>query len=70
MGADRSGHGPNYLAREAVTYGRAHPADPRVPEALALAVRATRFGSTDKNATSWSRSAFTGLGAYLLGIPG
>lgn len=53
------GAGPNYLAREAVTYGRAHPTDPRVPEALAFAVRATRFGCTDKNTTSWSKSAFT-----------
>jgi hypothetical protein len=53
------GAAPNYLAGEALGYARAHPADPRVPEALALAVRATRFGCTDADTTRWSKAAFT-----------
>jgi hypothetical protein len=54
-----AGPAPNYLARQVLDYARTHPADARVPEALALAVRATRFGCTDKETTKWSKAAFT-----------
>jgi len=35
-----------------------HPADPRSPEALHLAVKSTRFGCTDKETGKWSKAAF------------
>lgn len=50
--------GPNYLAAEAVAWALARPDDPRVPEALHLAVRATRFGCTDEATTGFSKRAF------------
>ena len=56
---DAGGAGPSHLSREAVAFARAHPDDPRVPESLALAVRATRFGPGDADTTKWSRTAFT-----------
>ncbi|HXH49679.1 MAG TPA: hypothetical protein VNM47_10055 [Terriglobia bacterium] len=49
---------PDYLAAEAIAWGRAHPSDPRVPEALALAVKATRFGCTDPKTGERSKAAF------------
>jgi hypothetical protein len=36
--------GPTLLGRRAIEYAKAHPEDPDVPEALALTVRATRYG--------------------------
>lgn len=54
-----AGPAPNYLARQVLGYARGHPGDPRVPEALALAVKATRFGCVDAETTKWSREAFT-----------
>ena len=56
---DAGGAGPSHLSREAVAFARAHPDDPRVPESLALAVRATRFGPGDADTTKWSKAAFT-----------
>ena len=35
-----------------------HPKDPRVPEALHLAVRATRVGCTDVGSSAESKAAF------------
>ncbi len=52
------GSGPDYLSKEAVTWAGAHRADPHAPEALALAVRSTRFGRTDKDTGKYSRAAF------------
>jgi hypothetical protein len=52
------GTAPNDLAREAVRFAQASPDDPRAPEALHLAVRATRFGCTDAETGTWSRAAF------------
>jgi len=49
---------PTALATEAVAYGRAHPKDPRVAEALHLAVRATRFGCTDARTSAQSKAAY------------
>ena len=53
-----AGPAPNYLARQVLDYARSNPGDPRIPEALALAVRATRFGCVDADTTKWSRAAF------------
>lgn len=49
---------PNYLTSAAIDWARAHPADERNAEALALAVRSTRYGITDKVTPNWSRTAF------------
>jgi hypothetical protein len=50
--------GPNYLCSETVRWARAHPQDPRVPEALHLSVHATRYGPTDDNTGKYSKEAF------------
>lgn len=52
------GSGPNYLAREAIEWAKRDPNDPRVPEALHLAVTSTRYGCTDKDSPKWSKAAF------------
>lgn len=49
---------PNFLAAATIGWSRKHPADPRVPQALHLVVRATRFGCKDKDTTSFSKRAF------------
>jgi hypothetical protein len=41
------GSGPDWLDARAIAWAKAHPDDPRVPEALHLAVRAYRYGCTD-----------------------
>ena len=52
------GAAPNYIAREVIQWANSHPTDPRVPEALHLAVRTTRYGCTDKDSARWSKAAF------------
>jgi len=52
------GFAPNYLTSEVLAYAKQHPGDPRVPQALYLAVRSTRYGCTDKETTHWSKAAF------------
>jgi tetratricopeptide (TPR) repeat protein len=48
-----------YLAAAAIAWARAHPQDPRVPEALHLAVRCTHYGGgADKTSTPLSKEAF------------
>ena len=49
---------PNYLSRQVIEWANSHPTDPRVPEALHLAVKTTRFGCTDKDSSRWSKAAF------------
>jgi hypothetical protein len=49
---------PTLLSQEAVSYLRAHSDDPRAPEALALAVRSTRYGCGDSGTTKQSQAAF------------
>jgi hypothetical protein len=49
---------PNYLGEIVLSWARKNPADPRVPEALHLAVRSTRFGCTDKDSSRYSQDAF------------
>jgi hypothetical protein len=48
----------NYLCPAAIAWAKAHPRDPRVPEALHLAVRATRYGPADKESSGYSKEAF------------
>ena len=52
------GTAPNYIARQVVDWANRKPNDPRVPEALHLAVRTTRYGCTDKDTARWSKAAF------------
>ncbi len=50
---------PNYLAESVIKYAGANPKDERVPEALHLAVQATRYaGSRDEKTGDYSRRAF------------
>ena len=49
---------PDYLCQQTLDWARQHSQDPRVPEALHLAVRATRFGTTGPKTTSFSKAAF------------
>lgn len=49
---------PTHLAREVMRWALMHREDPRVPEALHLAVRATRYGCTDADTSGSSRQAF------------
>ncbi len=49
----------NYLAAEVLDYARSHVADPRVPEALHLVVRATRYSDCSDDSTGrFSKQAF------------
>jgi hypothetical protein len=52
------GTAPNYITRQVIQWANSHPTDPRVPEALHLAVKTTRFGCTDKDSSRWSKAAF------------
>jgi hypothetical protein len=52
------GTAPNYISRQVVDWANRKPNDPRVPEALHLAVRTTRYGCTDKETARWSKAAF------------
>jgi hypothetical protein len=52
------GPAPDYLSKQAVAWGKMHPEDPRVPEALALAVKSTRYGCTDQETGALSKAAF------------
>lgn len=53
-----SGTGPDYLAMKTLDWAKEAADDPRIPEALHLAVRSTRYGCTDKGTTAWSKRAF------------
>jgi len=52
------GAAPNYLCRQVIQWGTKNPDDPRVPEALHLAVKTTRYGCTNKETGRWSKAAF------------
>jgi hypothetical protein len=52
------GAAPNYLSREVIAWATNHPTDRRVPEALHLAVKTTRYGCTDKQTGRWSKAAY------------
>jgi len=49
---------PNILASEVLGYAKSHPDDERVPHALHLVVRSTRYGCTDPETTTWSEKSF------------
>jgi hypothetical protein len=49
---------PNYLCQQVLSWAKKHPDDPRIPEALHLAVRSTRYGMTDADTPKLSRAAF------------
>jgi len=50
---------PNSLADAVIKYAAENPKDPRVPEALHLAVRATRYaGFSDEKTSGYSKKAF------------
>jgi len=49
---------PNYLAAQVIAYAKAHADDRRAPEALHLAVRATRYGCTDDGTGALSKQAY------------
>jgi hypothetical protein len=52
------GAAPNYLSRQVLEWATTNPTDPRVPEALHLAVTSTRYGCTDKQTGKWSKAAY------------
>jgi hypothetical protein len=49
---------PTFLSEQAVNYLKTHAADSRAPEALALAVRSTRYGCGDAGTSKESQTAF------------
>ncbi|HEX6729076.1 MAG TPA: hypothetical protein VF074_03650, partial [Pyrinomonadaceae bacterium] len=55
------GAGPNYISRQVIDWANGNPKDPRVPEALHLAVYTTRYGCTDKATARWSKAAYDAL---------
>jgi hypothetical protein len=55
---DKLPPGPEWLGAEVLSYAAAHPDDARVPEALHLTVRATRYGCTGDGAAKISKSAY------------
>ncbi|HET7114607.1 MAG TPA: tetratricopeptide repeat protein, partial [Pyrinomonadaceae bacterium] len=52
------GAAPNYISQQVIQWANRSPDDPRVPEALHLAVNTTRFGCTDEQSGRWSKAAF------------
>lgn len=52
------GAAPNYLSRQVIDWATKNPEDPRVPEALHLAVKTSRYGCTDKQTGRWSKAAY------------
>jgi len=61
------GAAPNYLCRQVIEWATSHPTDPRVPEALHLAVKATRYSCTDKQTGKWSKAAYDFLHQHYPG---
>jgi hypothetical protein len=58
LALDGIGAAPNYICQQVIQWATKSPSDPRVPEALHLAVRTTRYGCTDKESGRWSKAAF------------
>jgi hypothetical protein len=52
------GPAPNHFSQQVMAWAQKAPGDTRVPEALYLAVRATRFGCTDADTGQLSKAAF------------
>jgi hypothetical protein len=51
----------NWLTQQVLAWSDTHPDDPRIPQALYLAVKATRFGCTDGATGALSKQAFDRL---------
>lgn len=49
---------PSLLCRETVAWAKSHPADPRLPQTLHLAVRSSRYGCPDAHTSEFSKQAF------------
>jgi len=52
------GAGPTYMGAVVCNYALSHPTDARIPEALALLVRATHYGPKDNSTSKYSKQAF------------
>ena len=52
------GTAPNFLCQQTIAWAARSPQDPRVPEALHLAVKATRYACTDKETGKNSKAAY------------
>lgn len=52
------GPAPNYLSQQVMAWGQKQASDPRVPEALHLAVKSTRFGCGNAETGKFSKAAF------------
>jgi hypothetical protein len=50
--------GPDYLIAEAMRYARAHPSDPRIPEALHFALRSQRYGCVRAQTATAAKAAW------------
>ncbi|MEW6130373.1 MAG: hypothetical protein AB1757_25280 [Acidobacteriota bacterium] len=55
------GNAPNYLCQQIVNFANTKATDPRLAEALHLAVKATRYGCTDKDTGRFSKLAYDTL---------
>ena len=53
-----AGAAPDWLGTQTLAFAQQHPDDSRIPEALYLVVRATRFGCTDDKTGDVSKRAF------------
>jgi hypothetical protein len=49
---------PNYMTANVIAWSKSHPKDARIPEALHLAIHATKVGLTDSGTSALSREAF------------
>ncbi len=56
--------GPEYMGGVVLDWAKAHPDDQRLPEALHLVVRATRYGCSDDKTGAISKQAFDLLHAH------
>lgn len=52
------GSGSHYLGKTVLDYARTNGTDPRIPEALHLVVKATKFGAADAGTSALSKQAF------------
>lgn len=51
-------YGPNELCKRTIKWAKQNPKDPRIPEALHLAVKSVRFGCRDQYSRQYSKEAF------------
>lgn len=49
---------PDWLSAQTLAFAQAHPDDPRIPAALYLVVRASRYGCSDDKTGDFSKRAF------------